>query len=179
MPASEAIAVPQIPIKWMCLGFCMNRQGRLNRNSCFDKLHLRIFSIRQIKSDRNTKRQRNIPLVHVSGTKPNRDRAVKITQRMQNRALQILLLFHRDALTHIAEDNSLYTLQPTCISKVQQQPVPLVGLCPNVFKEKNGFCAHLRSIRSTQCLRINRNAPTAKPALRNASTKHMQPASST
>ena len=64
-------------------------------------------------------------------------RPLKSPQAMPNRLFQKIVLGGIDTLDHIAEDDSLHTLQPSGVTEVQQQPVPLVRLRSNVFQKQN------------------------------------------
>src|SRR5271170_3276324 len=136
------------------------KNSRLNRNRCFEKVHLRVPRISKVERSRNTQRERDIGGADMTTAQPNRNRPLKIAKRMKNRPLQIIVLIDRDALAHIAEDDAGHLLQQSGITQVQQHAVPLIGFSADIFEKENALRVDPRSIGCTKRLRENRDTST-------------------
>src|ERR1700688_4765778 len=78
---------------------------------------------------------------------------------MKNSAIKIVRLVVRNALAHIAENDTSHFFQQSGVSKMKQHTVPLIRFCADVFKKKNAGTLNLRSIRCAQ--RLGEDGDTA------------------
>ncbi len=107
-------------------------------------------------------------------SQPYPNRPFKIPQRMKNRLLQQLLLLHTNTLPHIPKHNPTHLLHQSRIPQMQQHPVPLIRLRPNILQKQNRLGLNPRSIRRPQPLHKDRNTPAIQPPPGHTRPKHPQ-----
>src|ERR1700722_17587362 len=100
MPASEAIAEPQIPIRWTffscAIGLFLSRPLEKAQQRCAHQVQLRL----------DTKSEGHIAARRMAGAETNRDRPLKPVQHPQNDLVQYAVLLSRShTVQHLAKDD--------------------------------------------------------------------------
>src|SRR5438309_6856544 len=148
MPASDAIAVPQMPMRWTCccdesparmLG-APSRGGLLRgaRRRC-GLQHRELHLLFRVEPRAHADRQRDVLAGDVSGFQPGNDRDAELADDTRDDFIErVLLVGVLFAIEHLAEDDPTHALELSCQTQLHQHAIDLVWLRADVFDEKNG-----------------------------------------
>src|SRR5579863_4959665 len=125
------MAVPQMPMRWMCLG-CMIDGG----NCWFEGAKSWRFA-GEVEFGLDAEREGDVGAGYVAGAKANGDGGVEISEDVEDDVCdEVGVGAGGDAVEHLAEDETAHAFEFSGEQQVAEHAIDLVGLRTDVFEEK-------------------------------------------